>query len=153
VLDVWIAPLKEARSMAKKKKKNSIASQEQKIRKLIDELIDGEEITDSAVVSTVGLPIVNRLSEDMPEITISAMASSVLAIATEGHGSPDLGEMKAAILSFNNGNIILKKIYGPNYLGILIVYTPLHTTSQINSVLDRIEISAAKLATILLNSL
>jgi hypothetical protein len=77
----------------------------------------------------------------------------VLAIATEGHGSPDLGEMKAAILNFNNGNIILKKIYGPNYLGILIVYTPLQTTSQINSVLDRIEISAAKMATIMLNSL
>ena len=139
--------------MAKKKKKNSIASKEQKIRKLLDELIDGEEITDSAVVSTVGLPIVNRLSEDMPEITISAMASSVLAIATEGHGSPDLGEMKAAILNFNNGNIILNKIYGPNYLGILIVYSPLQTTSQINSLLDRIEISAAKLATIMLNSL
>ena len=139
--------------MAKKKKKKSIARKEQKIRKLLDELIDGEEITDGAIVSTVGLPIVNRLSEDMPEITISAMASSVLAIATEGHGSPDLGEMKAAILNFNNGNIILKKIYGPNYLGILIVYTPLQTTSQINSVLDRIEISAAKLATIMLHSL
>ena len=139
--------------MAKKKKQKSIASQEQKIRKLLNELIDDEEITDGAVVSTVGLPIVNRLSEDMPEITISAMASSVLAIATEGHGSPDLGEMKAAILNFNNGNIILKKVYGPNYLGILIVYSPLQTTSQINSLLDRIEISAAKLATIMLDSL
>jgi len=138
--------------MTTKKKKESIASQEQKIQALLDELIDGEEITNGAVISTVGLPIVNRLSEDMPEITISAMASSVLAIATEGHGSPDLGEMKAAILTFNNGSIILKKIYGPNYVGILIVYTPLQVTSQISSLLDRIEISAAKLATIMLNS-
>jgi len=139
--------------MTKKKKKESIASQEKKIQALLDELIDGEEITDGAVISTVGLPIVNSLSEDMPEITISAMASSVLAIATEGHGSPDLGEMKAAILNFNNGSIILKKIYGPNYLGILIIYTPLQTTNQISSLLNRIEISAARLATIMLNSL
>jgi predicted regulator of Ras-like GTPase activity (Roadblock/LC7/MglB family) len=138
--------------MTKKRKKESIASQEQKIQALLDELIDSEEITDGAVISTVGLPIVNSLSEDKPEITISAMASSVLAIATEGHGSPDLGEMKAAILNFNNGNIILNKIYGPNYLGILIIYTPLQTTNQISSLLDRIEISAAKLATIMLNS-
>ncbi len=138
--------------MAKKKNKESKASQEQKIKALLDELIDGEEITDGAVVSTVGLPIVNSLSEDMPEITISAMASSVLAIATEGHGTPDLGEMKAAILDFNNGSIILKKIYGPNYLGILILYTTLQTSTQISSLLDRIEISAAKLATIMLNS-
>lgn len=137
--------------MAKKTKKESKLSQEQKIQELLDELIDGEEITDGAVISTVGIPIVNYLSEDKPEITISAMASSVLAIATEGHGSPDLGEMKAAILNFNNGNIILKKIYGPDYLGILIAYTPLQTSNQISSLLDRIEISAAKLAPIMLN--
>ncbi|MFX1466478.1 MAG: hypothetical protein ACFFA5_08400 [Promethearchaeota archaeon] len=137
--------------MAKKTKKESKLSQEQKIQELLDELIDGEEITDGAVISTVGIPIINCLSEDKPEITISAMASSVLAIATEGHGSPDLGEMKAAILNFNNGNIILKKIYGPDYLGILIAYTPLQTSNQISSLLDRIEISAAKLAPIMLN--
>lgn len=131
--------------MAKKKKKESKKLQEKQIQALLDELIDGEVVTSGAVVSTVGLPIVNKLAQDMPEITISAMASSVLAIATEGHGDPKLGEMKAAILNFNNGNVILKKIYGPDYRGILIVYTPLQTIDQINSLLDKIEITAAKL--------
>ena len=126
-------------------------SEEQQIQALLEELIDGEVITGSAVVSTVGLPIVNCLAEAMPEITISAMASSVLAIATEGHGDPRLGDMRAAILSFNNGNIILKKVYGPNYLGILIVYTPLQTMDQITTLLERIEITAAKLADKMMN--
>lgn len=141
--------------MAKKKKTKTEAkakdSEEQQIQALLDELIDGEVITGSAVISTVGLPIVNCLAEDMPEITISAMASSVLAIATEGHGAPSLGDMRAAILSFNNGNIILKKVYGPNYLGILIVYTPLQTMDQITTLLERIEITAAKLADKMMN--
>ncbi|MFX1518498.1 MAG: roadblock/LC7 domain-containing protein [Promethearchaeota archaeon] len=137
--------------MATKKQKGSKASQEQQIQALLDDLIDGENITHSAVVSTVGLPIVNCLGEDMPEITISAMASSVLAIATEGHGDPALGEMRAAVLNFNNGNIILKKIYGPDYRGILIVYTPLQTMDQINSLLDKIEITAAKLTDLMIN--
>jgi predicted regulator of Ras-like GTPase activity (Roadblock/LC7/MglB family) len=136
--------------MAKKKKKSK-ASQEQQIKALLDELIDGETITNSAVVSTVGLPIVNCLGEDMPEITISAMASSVLAIATEGHGDPALGEMRAAILSFNNGNIILKKIYGPDYRGILILYTPLQAMDQISSLLNKVEITSAKLSDLMLN--
>lgn len=143
--------------MAKKKKKKTKTeakakdSEEQQIQALLDELIDGEVITGGAVISTVGLPIVNCLAKDMPEITISAMASSVLAIATEGHGDPSLGDMRAAILSFNNGNIILKKVYGPNYLGILIVYTPLQTMDQITTLLERIEITAAKLADKMMN--
>jgi len=136
-------------SKKKKKKKKSSVSPEQKIQALLAELIDGEDITHSAVVSKVGLPIVNCLDENMPEITISAMASSVMAIVSEGHGDPELGEAQAAILRFDNGCIILKKIYGPDYMGILILYTPLQAMDLINPLLDRIEITAAKLANLL----